>query len=287
MTGINAAELRNVCKVRKDFKIDNVSFKLPSGTITGFVGENGAGKTTVIELILDIIKRDCGEILVFGMDNITHRSEIHEDIGVVFDTVKFPDTLTACDLNKIMSGIYKNWDEDEFVGYCARFALPIDKKFARFSRGMTMKLSLAAAFSHKAKLLILDEPTGGLDPAARNEILDIIQEFVCDEEHTVLFSSHITGDLERIADRIVFIRGGRIIFSEDTIELSETRAVAKFGEEDIPRISPEEYTGLRKTPFGCEALVTDRRAFAEKYPDIMLCNASVEDIIVFSSRGVK
>ena len=221
------------------------------------------------------------------MDNITHRSEIHEDIGVVFDTVKFPDTLTACDLNKIMSGIYKNWDEDEFVGYCARFALPIDKKFARFSRGMTMKLSLAAAFSHKAKLLILDEPTGGLDPAARNEILDIIQEFVCDEEHTVLFSSHITGDLERIADRIVFIRGGRIIFSEDTIELSETRAVAKFGEEDIPRISPEEYTGLRKTPFGCEALVTDRRAFAEKYPDIMLCNASVEDIIVFSSRGVK
>ena len=115
----------------------NVSFKLPSGTITGFVGENGAGKTTVIELILDIIKRDSGEILVFGMDNITHRSEIHEDIGVVFDTVKFPDTLTACDLNKIMSGIYKNWDEDEFVGYCARFALPIDKKFARFSRGMT------------------------------------------------------------------------------------------------------------------------------------------------------
>ena len=182
MTGINAAELRNVCKVRKDFKIDNVSFKLPSGTITGFVGENGAGKTTVIELILDIIKRDSGEILVFGMDNITHRSEIHEDIGVVFDTVKFPDTLTACDLNKIMSGIYKNWDEDEFVGYCARFALPIDKKFARFSRGMTMKLSLAAAFSHKAKLLILDEPTGGLDPAARNEILDIIQEFVCDEK---------------------------------------------------------------------------------------------------------
>ena len=225
MTGINAAELRNVCKVRKDFKIDNVSFKLPSGTITGFVGENGAGKTTVIELILDIIKRDSGEILVFGMDNITHRSEIHEDIGVVFDTVKFPDTLTACDLNKIMSGIYKNWDEDEFVGYCARFALPIDKKFARFSRGMTMKLSLAAAFSHKAKLLILDEPTGGLDPAARNEILDIIQEFVCDEEHTVLFSSHIIGDLERIADRIVFIRGGRIIFSEDTIELSETRAL--------------------------------------------------------------
>ena len=191
MTGINAAELRNVCKVRKDFKIDNVSFKLPSGTITGFVGENGAGKTTVIELILDIIKRDSGEILVFGMDNITHRSEIHEDIGVVFDTVKFPDTLTACDLNKIMSGIYKNWDEDEFVGYCARFALPIDKKFARFSRGMTMKLSLAAAFSHKAKLLILDEPTGGLDPAARNEILDIIQEFVCDEEHTVLFLSLI------------------------------------------------------------------------------------------------
>ena len=145
MTGINAAELRNVCKVRKDFKIDNVSFKLPSGTITGFVGENGAGKTTVIELILDIIKRDSGEILVFGMDNIAHRSEIHENIGVVFDTVKFPDTLTACDLNKIMSGIYKNWDEDEFVGYCARFALPIDKKFARFSRGMTMKLSLAAA----------------------------------------------------------------------------------------------------------------------------------------------
>jgi len=285
MACANAAELHNVCKSRKDFKIDNVSFELPSGTITGFVGENGAGKTTVIELILDIIKRDSGEILIFGMDNISHRTEIHEDIGVVFDTVKFPETLNACDLSKIMSGIYKNWDEREFVGYCAKFLLPINKKFAEFSRGMTMKLSLAAAFSHKAKLLILDEPTGGLDPAARNEILDIIQEFACDEEHTVLFSSHITSDLERIADRIVFIRNGRIILSEDTIELSETRAVAKFGESDISRISPDEYTGLRKTPFGCEALIKNRRSFAEKYPDIMLCNASVEDIIVFSSRG--
>lgn len=285
MACANAAELRNVCKSRKDFKIDNVSFELPSGTITGFVGENGAGKTTVIELILDIIKRDSGEILIFGMDNISHRTEIHEDIGVVFDTVKFPETLNACDLSKIMSGIYRNWDEREFVGYCAKFLLPINKKFAEFSRGMTMKLSLAAAFSHKAKLLILDEPTGGLDPAARNEILDIIQEFVCDDEHTVLFSSHITSDLERIADRIVFIRNGKIILSEDTIELSETRAVAKFGESDISCISPDEYTGLRKTPFGCEALIKNRRSFAEKYPDIMLCNASVEDIIVFSSRG--
>ena len=190
MTGINAAELRNVCKVRKDFKIDNVSFKLPSGTITGFVGENGAGKSTLMKMLNGLFNDYTGDIYINGEKKLLHSPTMAK----VFDTVKFPDTLTACDLNKIMSGIYKNWDEDEFVGYCARFALPIDKKFARFSRGMTMKLSLAAAFSHKAKLLILDEPTGGLDPAARNEILDIIQEFVCDEEHTVLFSSHSRQD---------------------------------------------------------------------------------------------
>lgn len=284
MASTFAAEIKNVCKQRKDFKIDNASFTLPSGTVTGFVGENGAGKTTIINLILDVIKRDSGEILIFGTDNITHRTEIHEDIGVVFDVIGFPETLKIPQLDRIMSGIYKNWSSEEFRSRCKEFDLPEGKKFSEYSRGMTMKLSIAAAISHKAKLLILDEPTGGLDPAARSEILDIIRSFVCDDEHTVLFSSHITSDLEHIADRVVFIKNGRIILEEDIITLSETRAIAKFGEDMLSVISPDDITGLRKNAFGCEALVSDREAFSKKYPDVMLCNASIEDIIVFSGK---
>ena len=210
----NAIEIKNLTKRYDGFTLDNISFSVPKGSIMGFIGQNGAGKSTTINTILNIIKADSGEIRVFGKDTRTADVQIKQDIAAVFDELPFHEQLNAKALDKILRRVFKRWNSDVFFGYLERFQLPVKKKFGQFSKGMKMKLQIAAALSHDAKLLIMDEATTGLDPVVRNEILDIFLEFLQNEEHSILMSSHITSDLEKIADSVTFIDKGRL----DTID---------------------------------------------------------------------
>ena len=210
----NAIEINNLCKAFKGFTLDNVSLSITKGTIMGFVGQNGAGKSTTIKAILNIIKNDSGTISVFGMDHIANERKIKQRIAAVFDENPFNDVLNAKEINAIMRRIYSKWEPHTFMNYLERFGLPINKAIGQFSKGMKMKLQIDAALSHNAELLIMDEPTSGLDPVVRNEILDVFEEYVKDGNHTIFLSSHITSDLERIADSITYIHNGRIILSD-------------------------------------------------------------------------
>lgn len=267
-----AIELKDVTKDYGDFKLDNISFAVPEGCICGFIGQNGAGKTTTIKLILDIIQKDSGEITVVDDKN---------DIGVVYDEMGFHDFLTAKDINVIMKNIYKNWEEDTFFSYVKRFSLPTKKPCGKFSRGMRMKLQIAVALSHKAKLLIMDEPTSGLDPIVRNEILQIFQEYIMEENHTILLSSHITGDLERIADMVTFINGGKIILSGNKDEILEKHGLMKCKKSEADIIDKEDVVSVRQSSFGVEMLVKDRKYCAKKYADKVIESTTLEEIMLF------
>ena len=223
----NVLVVRNLSKRYDEFQLKNVSFSLPKGCIMGLVGENGAGKSTTIKLILNLINRDGGSVSIFGKDNLTHEKTIKEDLGVVFDESSFPDNLNAKNISLVMKNVYKNWDEGLFYSYLKRFALPAQKKVKDYSRGMKMKLAIAAALSHHPKFLILDEATSGLDPMVREEILDIFLEFIQDEEHSILLSSHIISDLEKIADYVTFIHRGEVLFSEAKDQLLEEYGILK------------------------------------------------------------
>lgn len=275
-----AIEVKGVSKDYGDFKLDNISFSIPEGYICGFIGQNGAGKTTTIKLILDIIKRDGGEIRVFGQE-VEGKSLLKEDIGVVYDEMGFHDFLTPKDINTIMKNVYANWQEETFYTYLKRFSLPTKKSCGKFSRGMRMKLQIAVALSHSAKLLIMDEPTSGLDPIVRNEILQIFQEYIMEENHTILLSSHITSDLERIADMLVFINGGKIILSGNKDELLEKHGLMKCKKIDLELIEQEDVVSARQSAFGVEVLVKDREVCAKKYPDKVIEEARLEEIMLF------
>lgn len=277
-----AIEVKGVSKDYGDFKLDNISFSIPEGYICGFIGQNGAGKTTTIKLILDIIKRDGGEIRVFGQE-VEGKSLLKEDIGVVYDEMGFHDFLTPKDINTIMKNVYANWQEETFYSYLKRFSLPAKKACGKFSRGMRMKLQIAVALSHSAKLLIMDEPTSGLDPIVRNEILQIFQEYIMEENHTILLSSHITSDLERIADMLVFINGGKIILSGNKDELLEKHGLMKCKKTDLELIEQEDVVSTRQSAFGIEVLVKDRVACTKKYADKVIEEATLEEIMVFYS----
>ncbi len=273
----NALEIEGLNKSFEDFSISNLSFSLPSGSIMGFIGENGAGKSTTIKLILDLIKQDSGDIRIFGKNNRVHGIDCKEDIGIVFDECNFPDTLRSCDVPHIMRHIYANWDDAVFANYMRTFELPAKKPFAKYSRGMKMKLIIAVALSHHAKLLILDEPTSGLDPIVRDEILDVFLDFIQDEEHSIFISSHIISDLEKIADYITFIHKGKIVFSESKDDLLDTYGILKCSAEDLEGVSPAAVLGSRRSQFGIEALVT-----RSKVPDGLLVDpASIEEIMLF------
>lgn len=277
----NVIEIKNVTKDYGDFKLDNVSFEVPLGCICGFIGQNGAGKTTTIQLILDIIKKDAGEITVFGKDMGKEGPVLKEKIGVVFDEMGYHEFLTANQINTIMKNIYGNWDEEAFFGYLKRFSLPRKKRCGAFSRGMRMKLQIAVALSHNAELLIMDEPTSGLDPIVRNEILQIFQEFVLEENHTILLSSHITGDLERIADMVTFINHGKIILSGDKNEIMAKHALMKCKKEEIEQIAKEDMISVRQSAFCTEVLVADKEKCAAKYPKMTMEQTTLEDIMIF------
>lgn len=273
-------EVKNVCKQYKDFALDQVTFQLPAGCIMGFIGENGAGKSTTIKIIMDLVKKDAGMVTIFGKDNETELKSIKEDIGVVVDECCFPDNLSIQNIRKVMKNIYKNWEESTFQNYIERFSLPEKKPVKDFSKGMKMKLSISVALSHRPKLLILDEATSGLDPMVREEILGVFLDFIQDETHSILLSSHITSDLEKICDYITFIHQGKIIFTEEKDELLEKYAILKCSEEDLEAIPEDAVKGKKKNQFGVEALVEKEKvnsSFLTEKP-------SLEEIMLYFSQ---
>ena len=273
----NAIEIHNLMKAYKDFKLDNVDITLPSGTIMGFIGENGAGKSTTIKLILDLIKRDRGEIKIFGTDIRDHNRDIMENIGAVIDESSFPESLHIRDVNLVEKNIYKTWNENRFFSLAKKFNLPEKKKIKDFSRGMKMKLSIAIELSHDSKLLILDEATSGLDPIVRDEILDIFLEFIQDEGHSIFISSHIISDLEKICDYITFIHKGRVVFSEAKDDLREKYAILKCSKSEYEGIDRSAVIGCRKNDYGVEALVKRKMVRTSSIMD----RPSLEEIMLY------
>jgi len=284
----NAIVVKNICKTYEDFSLDHVSFCVPEGSIVGFVGENGAGKSTTIRAILDLIRVDSGSVEVLGLDREERRDPAwREQIGVVFDVGHVPDLLTAGEMDKVMAGIYRQWDSQTYQAYLKKFKLTKDKKYKDFSRGMKMKLSLAVAMSHGAKLLVLDEPTGGLDPIVRDEILDIFLEFIQEEDHSILISSHIISDLEKVADYIVFIHDGKICLEEEKDRLLEQYGIVHTTPEQAAMLPAELVVGRRDSRFSCEVMVKDRHEIGRRYPDLTMDPAGIEDIMLYTVKGVK
>lgn len=279
----NIMEIRGLSKKFPEFSLKQVSFSVPKGSVVGFIGENGAGKSTTIKLILNLMFKDSGTITVFGKDHLKNDKKMKEDIGVVLDECNFPDSTKLKDVNRIMRRVYKNWQENVFFSLTAKLGLSKQKSVKEYSRGMKMKLMIAVALSHKAKLLLLDEATSGLDPIVRDEILDVFFDFIQDEEHSILMSSHITSDLEKIADYIVFIHQGRIIFAEPKDQLLEKYGVLKCSEGQLKRLNQTDIIGIRRNEFGVEALV-NRNNLPTGY---MIDKASLEDIMLFHIRGHK
>lgn len=280
----NILEVNKINKNYKNFSLRDVDFDIPKGSIMGIIGQNGAGKTTIIKLILNLIKSNGGSIKIFGFDNIENEMEIKERLGVVLDESYFHDNLKPTDISKIMNHIYKKWDKDKFLEYLDKFKLPEDKIVKEFSKGMKMKLSIAVSLSHAPQLLILDEPTSGLDPVARNEILDIFLEFIQDEEKSILFSTHITSDLDKIADYITFIHDGNLIFSKTKDELINSHGIVKCGEKDFDKINKSDLVDYRKNLFGYEMLVNNRDKFKTEYRDLVMDSVNLEDIMLFYTR---
>lgn len=277
----NVIEVEGLCKRYDGFAIENLDLSIPQGGIMGFIGANGAGKTTTIYSILNIIPVDAGRIRIFGKDYKKDEQEIKQDIGVVFDEMGYHEIMTPLQINRMMKSIYHNWSETEFAKYLDRFGLPYKKQCGTFSRGMRMKLQIAVALSHEAKLLIMDEPTSGLDPVVRNEMLDIFQEFVEEEDHTILLSSHIIEDLERIADEIAFIDKGRILLADNKDVILEQHAILKGKKQDISKIRSEDMVGVKRSAYGVEILVQDAPACRRRYPEFLCEPASLEDIMLY------
>lgn len=229
---MNALEIKNLTKHYNGFTLDNISFSLPQGCILGLIGENGAGKSTTIRSILGSLKYD-GDIKVLGKPI---SADLKNRIGVVLDEVGFPDKLNVKDVNSIMKNMFTNWDNDAFLGYIKKFGLPDDKAFSEFSKGMKMKLGIAVALSHNAELLILDEPTSGLDPLVRDEIIDILNDFTRDDNHSILISSHIVSDLEKLCDYIAFLHKGKLMLCEEKDALLEQYVFINTSEEKLAEL---------------------------------------------------
>lgn len=275
--------VRDLCKQFDEFLLDHVSFQVPKGRIVGFIGENGAGKSTTINLILDELIKDNGQIQILGREHTS--SSVKEDIGVVFDECNFHDVFNVSDIEKILSGVYKSWDSSLYRQYLKKFKIPERKQIGSFSKGMKMKLSIICAMAHKPKLLILDEATTGLDPVVRDEMLDLFLEFIQDEECSIFFSSHITSDIQKIADYVILIHQGKIIFEEQKDDLVYHFGIVKCGREKFASISPDDYIIHRVTNVSVECLVRDKEAIKRKYKDIVVDNATLEDIMLFYIKG--
>lgn len=280
-------EVKNLSKKYSGFELKDISFQLPQGMIMGFIGENGAGKTTTIKAILDIIKNYTGEIKIFGLDSKKNTTQIQEEIGVVLDDMFFPEILTAIDIDKIMKEIYRNWDSSLYFKYLNEFSLPTNQQIKTFSKGMRKKLEIVTALAHHPKLLILDEPTSGLDPIARNEVIDLFQEFIETEDGSILLSSHITTDLEQIADYITFINEGEILLSKTCDELLNEYGIVKCTEKEFQKLDSKDYIQYIKRKCEYEVLIENKKNFLKKYHYEVVDKITLDALMLLMIKGVK
>lgn len=283
----NAIEIENLTVKYDGFTLDNIGFNVPKGSIMGFIGQNGAGKTTTIKALLNIIKRDAGTIRMLGLDNIKDEIAVKEQISAVFDELPFHDQLNARGIDIMLREVYNEWDSEVFKGYLDRLALPEKKKIGDFSKGMKMKLQIAAALSHNAKLLIMDEATTGLDPVVRNECLDIFLEYLQDESHSILMSSHITTDLEKVADSVTFIHKGKLLLTGYKDDVLENHGVIKCKKSDYKDIDPADIISARLNDFGAEVMIKDKILCRDKYAGLALDNTTLEEIMLYYVNAEK
>ncbi|MGI6070953.1 MAG: ABC transporter ATP-binding protein [Blautia sp.] len=284
---ISAISLRNVTKSYGDFKLDHINLEVPAGSIVGLVGENGAGKTTMIRSILQMVHLDEGEIFYNGERKTWEDYGWKDEISVVLTGLAAYAQMNAIQLGKCMANIYSQWDMGQYHSYLKRFRIDEKKKILKYSQGTSMKLNLAVALSHHAKFLILDEATSGLDPVVRDEILEILLDFIQEEDHTVFMSTHIVSDLERVADYIAFLHEGRLEFFESKDDLLCRYGILRCTRAQYEAVDPKYVASVRKNQFEYEVLVQDRYHMAAQYPDFMVDGASIEEIMVFLIKGEK
>lgn len=285
----NILELQEISKSfpKSNFTLDKLTFSLPYGAILGFVGENGAGKTTTIGCILNTVKKDSGIVKLFGKEMQDNDTAIREKIGVVYDGDNFPAYWTAKQLSEVMNGIYTQWDNALFQKYLKDFHLSAKQKIKDYSRGMTMKLAIAVALSHHPQLLILDEATSGLDPVMRDEMLDVFLEFVQEESHSILLSSHITSDLEKVADYITFIHNGKLIMTVSKNDLAYNYAVMRCKESQFLALDPNDIITYRKKDFQIDVLVSNGKEAQRKYKNSIVDHVSVDEIMLLLVKGAR
>lgn len=274
---MNALEIKNLTKSYPGFTLDNLSLTLPSGCILGLIGENGAGKSTTIKLILDMIHKDSGTITILGQDNADNLRLTKEDIGVVMDEVGIPECLTPKQVGKVMRHTFRNWNADEYERLLRKFSLPDNKPFKDFSRGMKMKLGIAIALSHEAKLLILDEATSGLDPVVRDEVVELFLDFTRNEDHSILISSHIVSDLEKLCDYVAFLHKGKLLLCEEKDLLLARYGILHCTSQQFLTLDPRSIRYKKETPYGVQAMVL-RDAVPE---GLTVSPISIEELFVF------
>lgn len=282
----NAIEIHGLCKTYDGFALKNLDLTLPKGSIMGFVGQNGAGKSTTIKSLLNIIRPDQGTIRLLGMDYRKEENAIKDRIAVVFDELPFHEQLNAKQLDTILAGLYSQWDSKIFQEYLQRFSLPWKKSFGKFSKGMKMKLQIAAALSHHAELLIMDEATAGLDPVVRSEMLDVFLEYIQDENHSIFMSSHITSDLEKIADSITFIHDGTLLLTGYKDDILADHGLMKCSKSTADSLSSEDIVSIRYNDFGAEVMVRHPQEWKHVYPDSAIDHTTLDEILLFYVKGL-
>lgn len=282
----NVIEIKNLSKKYKSgFELNDINIEIPSGFIIGLIGENGAGKTTIIKSLLGILKIDKGNIKIFNKDY--NDENIKEDIGIVLDNSFFPELLTASDIGLSMKNIYNNFDIELYNKYLVDFNISKNSQIKTFSKGMRKKLEIITALSHKPKLLILDEPTSGLDPIVRNEILDLFLNFISDENHSILLSTHITTDLEKIADKVIFLDKGKIVMNESKDDIIDNYAILKCDIDSFNKIDKEDIIRFKKNKYNYEILVKDKRKLKKKYNEFVIDNITLDDLMYLVVKGDK
>ncbi|CAG9620380.1 ABC transporter ATP-binding protein [Sutcliffiella rhizosphaerae] len=278
----HVVELKDVTKTFTGFSVNNINLKVKQGYVTGFIGANGAGKSTTIKMMMNLLRPDSGEVKLFGLDYKTHEKKIKEQIGFVYDGNVFYEGMNLKDIKRIVGPAYKHWDDATFNQYIEKFQLPLNKPIKSFSKGMQMKASLALALSHDAKLIIMDEPTAGLDPIFRRELLDLLQELMLDGSRTIFFSTHITTDLDRIADYIAFIQDGKLVFNQSIHEVADNYAIVKGGNELLDRDTEKAFVHIHRSTIGFKALTSNIQEVKQMFgEEVVIEKASLEDIMYY------
>ncbi|MFF3102507.1 ABC transporter ATP-binding protein [Viridibacillus arvi] len=283
----NVVELKNVTKNFEEFSVKNINLQVKQGFVTGFIGENGAGKSTTIKMMMNLLKPDAGEVTLFGLDYKKHEKTIKERIGFVYDGNIFFEGLNLKDIKRIVAPAYKQWDDTLFYQYVEQFKLPLNKAIKTFSKGMQMKASLAIALSHHAELIIMDEPTAGLDPIFRRELLDLLQELMIEGNRTIFFSTHITTDLDRIADYIAFMQNGELVFNQSIHDLAENYALVKGGMDLLDRDTEKDFVHIHRSSMGFEALTDNIKEVKNTFGNtVIIERPSLEDIMYYLKGGI-